>query len=81
MSEIAKRLTPAEIAAILDCSTSQVLTLIKSGKIRGINIGTGLRPRYRIDPAELDRFEKGHETKKPTLRRPKEIKVKNHLRF
>lgn len=74
-----KRLKPSEIASILDCSTSQVLTLIKSGKIRGINIGTGQRPRYRVDPIELERFEKGQDATKPKLRRPKPIKVENYL--
>ena len=78
IQQTAKRLKPKEIAALWQCSTSQVLSLIRAGKLKGINISTASRPRYVVDPSEVDRFEK-RDASRPVLRRPKKINVPNHL--
>ena len=70
---IEKRLKPKDLAAIWQCSQSHVLSLIRSGKLRAINIGNATRDRYLIDPDEVKRFESGQENAKPVLRRPKKI--------
>ena len=76
---LSRRLKPSEVAAIWGCSTSQVLTLIRTGKLKAINIGTCKRCRYVISPEELERFEKGQDLTKPVLRRPRRPKVKQYL--
>jgi hypothetical protein len=74
-----KRLKPKEVAELWQCSVGQVLSLLRSGKLKGINISSASRPRYVIDPEEVQRFEnKGAE--RPTLRRPKKIDIPKHLR-
>lgn len=78
MIQPVKRLKPKEVAELWQCSVSQVLSLLRSGKLKGINISTASRPRYVIDPSEVERFEK-QGASRPVLRRPKRISVPNHL--
>lgn len=76
---IERRLKPKDLAAIWQCSQSHVLSLIRAGKLRAINIGNGTRDRYLIDPEEVRRFESGQENAKPTLQRPRKTKIPNLL--
>lgn len=78
-NDIKRRLKPTEVAAIWNCSASQVLSLIHSGRLHAINIGTQKRGRYVIDPDEIERFEKGQVTAKPVLRRPRKHKFKQYV--
>lgn len=78
MSILNKRLKPSELAELWQCSHGHVLSLIRSGKLRAINIGAGQRDHYVIDPAEIKRFETGG-TAKPIVRRPRVVKVHDHL--
>lgn len=59
------KLTPPEIAAAYGCKTDKVLAWIRSGELRAVNIAqaaNGERPRYRIDPADLEAFESRRAT-------------------
>ncbi len=78
MTNPIKRLKPKEVAAIWQCSTGHVLSLLRSGKLKGINISTASRPRYVVDPIEVERFEKQGAIR-PVLRRPRKLSVPNHL--
>jgi excisionase family DNA binding protein len=49
-------LKPAEIAERLNCEPAHVLNLIHAKALPAINIGTGKRPEYRVDPAAFEAF-------------------------
>jgi excisionase family DNA binding protein len=58
-------LTPPEIAERLRVDASKVIGWIRAGRLVAINVSEGARPRYRIDPAEFDRFIAGRSTSPP----------------
>lgn len=63
----------------LALSVPAVLALIASGKLAAANVSGGRkRPRWRIDPAELDRFlaarQSGGVTVRPVRRRTMQIR-------
>lgn len=41
-----------EVASKLACSEWQVRQMIRAGRLTAVNIGTGSRPSYRIDPQQ-----------------------------
>ena len=47
-------LTLADVAEILATSTSQVYALVRSGELRGIQIGG--RGQWRVEAVELEKF-------------------------
>ena len=47
-------LTLADVAEILATSTSQVYALVRSGELRGIQIGG--RGQWRVETVELEKF-------------------------
>ena len=49
-------LNPDEVAERLGIHRSQVLRLIKSGKLNAVNVGAGKTFCYRIQKDELDKF-------------------------
>ena len=51
-------LRTTDVAERLDCETSHVTALIRSGQLRAINIGSKQRPEYRIHPDALAEFER-----------------------
>lgn len=53
------KLTPPEVARQWGVSVDKVLTWIRSGELRAVNLATRLsgRPRYRIDINDLRDFE------------------------
>jgi excisionase family DNA binding protein len=67
------RMTVPELAKRLRTSAATVLRLIRSGDLRGINIGAGnARPRYIVRADDLERFERERATAPvPTLPRPR----------
>ena len=59
MSSPAPWLTPPQVAKQLAVDPSKVLTWIKAGELRGVDVsaraGIG-RPRFRVDPTDLETF-------------------------
>ena len=55
--------TPPQYAQQLGVSNGKVLDFIRSGELRAINIATSRdgRPRYVIDVADIEAFERGRE--------------------
>lgn len=53
-------LTVQAVAARLAVTDEQVLALIHSGRLRAVNVSVGRKPRWRIDPADLDLFLSAH---------------------
>jgi excisionase family DNA binding protein len=50
-------LTPPEVAHQLHVKPSKVITWIRSGRLRAVDLSDGpKRPRFRIKPADLDAF-------------------------
>lgn len=53
-----RRLTVSEVAERLRASRRSVLTLVSTGRLRALNVGTGdKRPRWVVDQADLEAFE------------------------
>jgi excisionase family DNA binding protein len=50
-------LTLDQAADRLGLSRKTVLRLVKAGKLPAVNVGTGNRPNYRIDPVTLAEFQ------------------------
>jgi len=76
-SDTAPLLTPNNIAARLQISAEQVRSLIRTGRLRAVNVGSGKkRPLYRVSEKALDEFLKTgsqavtSRTNKPTNRLP-----------
>lgn len=46
-------LTPSQVARLMQVSVRTVYAAIRSGRLHALNWGTGTRPCYRIDPANL----------------------------
>jgi hypothetical protein len=50
-------LTPARVAAELGVKPERIIGWIRSGQLRGVNLGDGLKkPRFRIAAADLEAF-------------------------
>ena len=66
-SDVTALLTPNDIAARLQISAEQVRSLIRSGRLRAVNVGSGKkRPLYRVSEKALDEFIKaGSQTTTP----------------
>lgn len=61
----ARCLTPPEIATRLRVSPEKVLGWIRRGELRAINVSDGNRPRYRINPDDLEAFLNRREVQPP----------------
>jgi hypothetical protein len=60
-------LTPAHVAAELGVKVERVIAWIRSGQLRGVNLGDGLKkPRFRIAPADLEVFLLARTVQPPT---------------
>ncbi|MCE3018589.1 MAG: helix-turn-helix domain-containing protein [Pirellula sp.] len=66
-------LTAPNVAKILGIGAEQVLSYIARGELRAINTSLGDRPRWKIDPEDLDKFcesrSNAPKTAKPSRRR------------
>jgi hypothetical protein len=53
-----RMLTPPQIAARLAVKPEKILGWIRSGELSAVNVAKNVdgRPRWRVDPAELDKF-------------------------
>ena len=56
---LAVYLSPADIAASRGINVVKVLTWIKTGELKAVNVATcaGRLPRWRISPADLEAFD------------------------
>jgi hypothetical protein len=57
------KLTPPQLADRWGVSTAKIITFIRRGELRAINVATrrGTRPRYLIDVADIKSFESGRQ--------------------
>lgn len=64
------KISPPELAKQWGVDPAKVVTWIKSGELRAINIATDRngRPRYAIDVADVQVFEAGRSVQPPTPR-------------
>ena len=73
--QLAVYLSPSDIAVSRGINVVKVLTWIKTGELRAINVATqtGLLPRWRISPAELEAFDAARAAvpQIPVTRRPR----------
>ena len=54
----AKMLTPPQIAARLAIKPGKVIAWIRSGELKAVDVANRgcTRPRYRVDPSDLEKF-------------------------
>ncbi len=58
---ISQYLSVPEVAALLVVSDTHVIRLIKTGRLRGVNVGTGAKnPRFRVSQVDLQAFLDGN---------------------
>ena len=66
-------LTAPAVAKMLGTGAEQVLAFIARGELRAINTSLGDRPRWKIDPDDLEKFcearSNSPKTAKPSRRR------------
>ncbi|MFZ1934333.1 MAG: DNA-binding protein [Thermoguttaceae bacterium] len=64
------KLTPPELARQWGIDVAKVLTWIRSGELRAVNLATrrDSRPRYAIDVADIALFEAARAVQPPTPR-------------
>ncbi len=77
-------LTVADVAKRLTIGDEQVLGFIKTGKLRASNVGLGAkRPRWRIDPADLETFlaSRRNSQPAPSIRRNRRKKLSGVIEF
>ena len=65
-------LTPPKVAQILGTGADQVLAWIRLGELKASNLSLSDRPRWKIAPADLQRFLDDRSNKK----RAKPVKAK-----
>lgn len=66
-----KWFTPPELAKQLGISSEKVLTWIRNGELRAVNVAAGLagRPRWRISSVAFEEFLKRRESGPPVVPR------------
>ena len=73
--QLAVYLSPSDIAVSRGINVIKVLTWIKSGELRAVNMATqaGKLPRWRISPADLEAFDAARAAvpQAPVSRRPR----------
>ena len=79
------KLTPAEVAQLWGVSVGTIMTWIRNGELRAINLAKRLggRPRYRIDVADLTDFEnrRAYQPPIPVPRRRRTCRDDNVIQF
>lgn len=48
--------TPPKIAKLLGVTCEKVLSWIRSGQLRAVNLSSRNRPRWKVRPDDLERF-------------------------
>ena len=73
---LAVYLSPSDIAVSRGVNTIKVLTWIKTGELKAVNVATcaGRLPRWRISPADLEAFDAARAAvpQQPVTRRPRQ---------
>jgi hypothetical protein len=66
-------LSPPEIASQLGVDVAKVLKFLKTGELVGYDLSErkGKRPRYKINPADLEAFLRRRQVQPPTPRPPR----------
>ncbi len=75
-TNVTSMLTPGDVAARLNVTTEQVRSLIRTGRLRAINVGTGnKRPLYRLSAEVVEDFIRHGSCNRtpPTKRRAKQL--------
>lgn len=79
------KLTPAEVAQLWGVSVGTIMTWIRNGELRAVNLARtlGRRSRYRIDVADLTKFENVRANRPPVevQRRPRKRTDDDTIRF
>lgn len=67
----ARYLTPRDVAELYGTNETKILSWIKSGELRAIDVSArrGERPRWRISPQALEQFEAARSSQ-PTVATP-----------
>ena len=80
-----QKLTPPEVARLFRVDVHKVLTWIRNGELRAVNVAARLggRPRYRIDREDLAAFERRRQVQPPppVIRRPRRKPDPDYIRF
>jgi excisionase family DNA binding protein len=65
-------LSPVQVAKLLGVDHSKILTWIRRGELRAVDLSTAQlhRPRYKIASTDLDRFLESRATKPPPSKPP-----------
>lgn len=64
-------LTPPEVAKLLRVSHEKLLGWIRRGELAAVNVGNGNRPRFRINPDDLDAFLNQRKVQPPSKPTPR----------
>jgi hypothetical protein len=61
--------TPPTVGKMLAIKPDRVIAWIRAGRLRAINVGDGAkRPRFRIDPSDLQDFLESRRVQPPVKR-------------
>ena len=63
--ELQRYLTPSDIAKLLRVSAGKVAGWIRRAELGAVNVGDGVRPRYRISRESFDSFLADREVQPP----------------
>jgi hypothetical protein len=75
-------LGPPQVARELGVDPSTVIAWIKSGELKGSNIGKGSqRPRYRIQQCDLEAFLKARQLEVPVKRKRRTKEPAGEIEF
>jgi excisionase family DNA binding protein len=74
---VARWLTPTQVAEQLGCDKLNVWKWIESGELVAVNVSNGShgRPRWRIDPNELQAFLLRRRNRAPATRSRRKAQV------
>jgi excisionase family DNA binding protein len=61
-------MTPPQVAELMGVNPGKVLTWIRRGELRAVNVSQSFRPRYRITPEDLETFKRGRGVNPPPKR-------------
>lgn len=78
-----RKVTPPQLAKRWGVATNKILAFIASGELRAVNLATSLkdRPRWFIDEADIERFERFREATPaaPRVRKRRQSGVKDYF--
>lgn len=75
-------LTPPQVAKQLGVDPATVISWIRSGQLKASNLGKGdQRPRYRVQPGDLDAFLKKRQPTLQSSRKPRSEKQADVIEF